>query len=92
MVQLSTTWLWEVSEVGYAPSVISQLGSTDVERMDAYLELFVDELDKAVLHQIRQVSNQGMVLGNDRFKSEIERLTGRRTNLLKRGPKSRVEV
>ncbi len=79
-------------KLGTPHQLYLNLGTTGDERMNAYRELFADELDRAVLHQIRQVSNQGMVLGNDRFKSEIERLTGRRTNLLKRGPKPRADA
>ena len=40
-----------------------------------------------MLNQIRQASNQGMALGVDRFKSEVEMLSKRRVVPLKRGPK-----
>ncbi|MGM0656382.1 MAG: hypothetical protein ACQETR_13845 [Thermodesulfobacteriota bacterium] len=31
-----------------------------------------------VLEQIRKATNKGMIVGNDRFREEIEALTGRR--------------
>lgn len=43
-----------------------------------------------MLTQIRTASNSGMILGNDRFKQEIEALTGRRVTPLKRGPKPKL--
>lgn len=65
------------------------LGNTPSERATAYRELFVGQLDSELLAQIRQASNQGMALGNDRFKQDIARLAGRRVTTLKRGPKAR---
>jgi putative transposase len=67
--------------------VYQRLGKTVTERAAAYRELFRGQLDATVLKQIRQASNQGMALGNDRFKQEIERLAGRRVVALKKGPK-----
>jgi len=46
-------------------------------------------MDDTLLNKIRQTTNQGMALGNDRFKQEFEKLTGRRVFHLKRGPKPR---
>ena len=62
------------------------LGRTLSTRTKAYRELFKYYLDSESLTQIRQSANQGMALGNDRFKQEIEKLSGRRMTLLKRGP------
>ena len=72
--------------------IYRDLGATATERSAAYRELFVGQLDTTILNQIRQASNQGMVLGNDRFKREVERLSGRRVTLLKRGPKPKREA
>ncbi len=55
--------------------------------MKAYRELFKYQLDKEELVQVRKAVNQGMALGNDRFKQEIEQLSGRRVTALRRGPK-----
>jgi putative transposase len=67
--------------------IYQSLGRTDVERASAYRELFASQLDPDILTRIRHASNQGMVLGNDKFKEEIERLIGRRVKAMKRGPK-----
>ncbi len=66
--------------------VYQSLGANAVERASAYRQLFHGHVDEATISQIRQSTNQGMVLGNDRFREEIERLSGRRTVTLKRGP------
>jgi len=63
------------------------LGATDEDCSTAYREIFSGQIDLAALKQIRQATNTGMALGNDRFKMEVERLAGRRVHLLKRGPK-----
>lgn len=62
------------------------LGKTTEERTVAYCELFTGQLDLSVQNKIRQATNQGMALGNDKFKQEIEQLTQRRVVTLKRGP------
>lgn len=67
--------------------IYQKLGKTVEERAKAYRELFVWHLDTAMLGTIRDAANQGMVLGNDRFKKEVERLSGRRVTPLKPGPK-----
>jgi putative transposase len=43
-----------------------------------------------LITRIRESTNMGLALGNDRFKQEIEKLTGRRVRSLKRGPKPKV--
>lgn len=72
--------------------VYEQLGKTVAERAAAYRELFRCHLNSTLLDDIRRASNQGMALGNDRFKQEVERLAGRRVVSLKRGPKSKQEA
>ena len=63
------------------------LGSTKVSRMSAYRRLFEDELEKDTISEIRKAANTGLVWGNERFRAEVERLTGQRQHHLKRGPK-----
>jgi putative transposase len=41
--------------------------------------------------QIKDATNQGMALGSDRFKQEVERLSGRRDVSYKRGPKPKMK-
>ena len=72
--------------------VYQELGNTLADRAAAYRALFTEQLDSTIINQIRQATNQGMALGNDRFKQEVERLTQRRVSPLKRGPKSKQMV
>jgi putative transposase len=63
------------------------LGRTKALRMAAYRRLFADEVDVETLEDIRQSLKSGLVLGNDCFRKEIEKVTGQRQSLRKRGPK-----
>jgi putative transposase len=67
--------------------VYTRLGKNKPIRTRAYRELFKYQLDNDELVQVRKAVNQGMALGNDRFKQEIEQLSGRRVTTLRRGPK-----
>ncbi len=62
-----------------------ELGKTKVARQEQYRNLFLHEVDGELLQEIRDSTNKGMAVGNDRFKAEIEALTGRRLHLKKRG-------
>jgi putative transposase len=67
--------------------VYTRLGKTKSARASSYRELFERHLDKDELAQVREAISQGMALGSDRFKQEIEQLSGRRVTTLRRGPK-----
>jgi len=67
--------------------IYTRLGNTVEKRTNAYRELFRGHLDEKLISEIRHASKKGMALGNDRFKQEVEKLTGRRVTELKRGPK-----
>lgn len=69
-------------------AVYLSLGRTKEERAKAYRRLFDGHLDSAIVGEIREASNKGMVLGSEKFKNEIESLSGRRVRPLKRGPKA----
>jgi putative transposase len=56
-----------------------------VERRKNYRTLFERHVEGEVLTEIRANTNKGLALGNDRFKEEIETLTGRRVKAKKRG-------
>lgn len=62
-----------------------KLGKSKETRQKAYRALFNSHLDSALLDQIRSSANQGLALGNDRFKDEIEVLYGRRVKPAKIG-------
>ena len=65
------------------------LGSADPSRHSAYRALFAEEIDRKTITHIRHAMNTGLVLGNDKFRKEVEALTGQRQHFLKRGPKPR---
>lgn len=67
--------------------IYQRLGGTAEERASAYRDLFKGHLDSEMLNKVRNAANQGMALGNERFRKEIELLSGRRVTQLKRGPK-----
>lgn len=63
------------------------LGQTVQERRSEYRKLFSHDLDHTVINDIRHAINTGLVFGNERFRKEVEQLTGQRQSHLKRGPK-----
>lgn len=74
----------------WAPhSIYCALGKSVEERAKSYQEIFKGQIDMELLNQIRQALNQGLALGNEKFKREIELLSGHRVTALKRGPKSK---
>jgi putative transposase len=66
-------------------SVYLALGVDAGERRKNYRALFERHVEGELLTEIRANTNKGLVLGNDRFKEEIETLTGRRVKAKKRG-------
>jgi len=48
------------------------LGRTSAERQARYRSLFSDKLGPDTLHEIRQSVNQGVVLGDETFRDQIE--------------------
>lgn len=66
------------------------LGATDCERQKRYRGLFAQHLQDDQLTEIRNSINQELALGSQHFRQKIEKLGGRRQQLLRRGPKSRL--
>jgi putative transposase len=66
-------------------SMYCQLGRTDAERQSAYRSLFRGRIAERDLTAIREATNKAWVLGDDRFKAQIEAKTGRRPVPLGRG-------
>ena len=64
-----------------------KLGDCVEKRTYSYRGLFSAHLDIEDIHSIRSATVKGLALGNDKFKKEIEALTGRRVTPMKRGPK-----
>ena len=70
--------LGKVSELHTPHDLYMNLGSDPDSRMKCYRELFEAHVEQSLplLSDIRQASNKGVVLGNDRFVEELERLNG----------------
>lgn len=67
------------------------LGAHAEVRQHAYRELFTTQIDEETLGDIREATNKAWVLGNERFKDEIEQASQRRTRPLTRGGDRRSE-
>lgn len=72
--------------------VYCQLGNNAIERQSAYRALFRGRIPDWELSEIREASNKAWVLGNDRFKAQIEATTGRRSSPLGRGGDRKSEA
>jgi len=59
-------------------------------RQSAYQQLCMAALSKEELDTIRSATNTGWVLGNNRFREKIEKLSGRRTSPKPRGRPRKV--
>ncbi len=68
-----------------------QLGVNDLERQSAYRQLFRLTIGKSDIDALREATNKGWVLGSDRFRKEIERLSGRRSVAKTRGIPKKVK-
>ncbi|MEN8170799.1 MAG: transposase [Pseudomonadota bacterium] len=66
------------------------LGDTAAERRLAYRRLFRASLGDAVLTEIREATNKAWALGNEKFKTRVEQLTGRRAQTKPRGRQRKV--
>jgi len=65
--------------------IYRRLGKTDAERRKAYRQLFRTTLSEADIEAIRENTNRGWGLGNERFRAKIEALSGRRASPRPRG-------
>lgn len=69
-----------------------QLGNTTQERLAAYRGLFAGHMEPRLLEEIRTAVNKGLTLGDHRFRDRLERLTGRRQEPGRPGPKPRQDA
>lgn len=70
----------------------SEQDFTANERQSAYRELFKQHIAVELLTNIHDSAVKGLALGNDKFKENIEFLSGRRVTEGKRGrPKKQVK-
>lgn len=77
--------LGKISDLCTPHSSYLALGSTAEERLAAYRDLFRHHVDGELQTKIRESVNKGLVLGSDKFKSEVEQLTNRKVIERKRG-------
>jgi len=70
--------------------VYSSLGMTRELRARRYIALFENQIDSAVLEQIRFSTNKGYALGSERFTKKIEVALGRRVTPGKPGRKKKT--
>jgi putative transposase len=61
------------------------LGANAEARQKAYRALFRSQLDEDALTEIRRAASKELVLGNERFRQEIERALGEKVEPQKRG-------
>ncbi len=66
-------------------SLYKRLGKSPGERQKAYRELFRTRIANMTLEEIREATNKAWVLGNDRFKEKLEKLTARQAAPKARG-------
>lgn len=78
--------LGKQSELLTPHTLYLQLSADATERLVRYRELFVSHVENKLLDDIRQASNKGLVLGNERFVEELEALSNMR---LREGRKGR---
>jgi putative transposase len=65
--------------------IYRRLAEDEASRLSAYRQLFRSQLSKTDLESIRDTLHKGWVLGDNRFKTKIEKLSGRRAAPLPRG-------
>ena len=65
--------------------VYKTLGRSDNERQLNYRALFDSHMSSIDIEDIREATNKAWVLGNDRFKEQIEKLTARQVKPKARG-------
>ena len=68
-------------------AVYLSLGCDATDRGQAYRKQFSEVMNASLICDIRWSLNTGLVLDNERFRNEVEQLTGQRQRLEKRGPK-----
>ena len=64
-----------------------RLGRSAVQRQSAYRDLFRQAVADEFLSALRDATNKGWVLGNERFRAQLEEMASRRAAPLPRGAK-----
>jgi putative transposase len=67
------------------------LGRVAEQRQEAYRALFQDAVARELLTAIRDATNKGWALGNERFRVQVEAMTARRAAPLPRGRPRKID-
>jgi len=86
---LRTNALGKASQLVSPHSLYQQLGTNPEERQLIYRELFKEVLSDDLAETIRTTTLSGLALGDDKFKREIENLTGQSASAGKPGRPAR---
>ncbi|OHU94038.1 hypothetical protein [Pseudoalteromonas byunsanensis] len=62
-----------------------QLGKDKLDRQARYRALFDDEIPSITVDEIKTATDKMWVLGNDKFKKQVEAMAGRRASPLPKG-------
>lgn len=62
-----------------------KLGETKQDRIEKYLAYCEQTTNEELLKEIRDSTNKGLAIGDESFKMEVEKMTGRRVRPLKSG-------
>ncbi len=84
--------LGQPDELIVTHSVYDKLADNPAQRQAAYRRLFSDTITPELLSLIRKTTNACLVLGNDRFKDEIESMLGRSVRPGKNGRPKKATV
>jgi putative transposase len=68
-----------------------RLGRSAEQRQSAYRDLFQQAVAGEFLSAVRDATNKGWALGNERFRSQVEAITARRAAPLSRGRAKRID-
>lgn len=87
MVDAPDSYRWssfDANAIGRSSRIITRhpiyqaLGQTDGERQAAYHSLFNASIDTEDLRRIREGTERGEIIGNERFRAQIAEMLGRR--------------
>ena len=96
MVSNPAEYVWssyQVNGLGVASKLCSPhdaylaLGKSKQERLTNYRSFFNSHVDGDLLEEVRLALNKGLVLGTEKYRREVEAISGQRLRHLKPGPK-----
>ena len=68
-----------------------RLGRSAEQRQSAYRDLFRQAVADEFLSALRDATNKGWVLGNERFRAQLEEMASRRAAPLPRGRAKKID-